>query len=70
MSLKTIRRALLCALILGIAVLSTVPVSAGPPFVEYQDVPIYVSGEGWCTLRTVYTYDGDGGFERYSFIIC
>ena len=35
------------------------------PFIEYQDVPHYVSGEGWC-LKGVWYYNTSSGQQNTS----
>ncbi len=64
---KLLGKAALCVVV---GMLLAAPTMGAGPFIEYQEVPHYVSGEGWC-LKRVWYYDTPEGQEVFnSQIIC
>ncbi len=59
--------AILC---MGFVPGGVVPAHAAGPFIEYQEVPVYVSGVGYCTLRRTYTSNGESLFLVDEVLIC
>lgn len=69
------RSVFLASLVVAVFYMGFVPGSAEPihaagPFIEYQEVPVYVNGVGYCTLRRTYASDGDTTFLIDEVLIC
>ncbi len=60
--LKLLGKGVVCALV---AMFFAAPTMGAGPFIEYQDVPHYVSGEGWC-LKGVWYYNTSSGQQNTS----
>ncbi len=67
--MKTLRLVFVSVLLLALGALSA-PASAEGPFIEYQDVPVYVDGYGYCVLRktTITMPSGDTYYDEQ--LIC
>ena len=60
----------LLTVLISLLWMTAVPIVEAGPFIEYQDVPVYIDGYGYCVLRktTITMSNGDTYYDEQ--LIC